>query len=132
MVLAYNPNVNSGLLSGAEDLASAFLERGRRKGLASGLEKIQSGDWEGGVNTIAQTAQMLCEYRSSDVECLAIMKEKFEKIFNDELSVDEIIENAVEARLVEENTFAFSLAQLTYENIEEIDKIINENSKEED
>lgn len=35
------------------------------------------------VNTIAQTAQMLCEYRSSDVECLAIMKEKFEKIFND-------------------------------------------------
>mgnify|MGYP006345987327 CR=1 FL=1 len=52
----------------------------------------------------------------------------FEKIFNDELSVDEIIENAVEARLVEENTFAFSLAQLTYENIAEIDNIINENS----
>ena len=52
----------------------------------------------------------------------------FEKIFNDELSIEEIVENAVEARLVEENTFAFSLAQLTYENIEEIDKLINENS----
>lgn len=52
----------------------------------------------------------------------------FEKIFNDELTIDEIVENAVEARLVEENTFAFSLAQLTYENIDEIDNLINENS----
>lgn len=33
------------------------------------------------VNTIAQEASMLCEYRSDNVECLAIMKEKFEKIF---------------------------------------------------
>lgn len=33
------------------------------------------------VNTIAQSAQMLCEYRSDDVECLAIMKKKFEEIF---------------------------------------------------
>ena len=52
----------------------------------------------------------------------------FEKIFNDELSIEEIINNAVEARLVEDNTFAFSLAQLTYEHVEEIDAIINENS----
>lgn len=52
----------------------------------------------------------------------------FEKIFNDELSVDEIINNAMDARLIEENTFAFSLAQLTYEHIEEIDEIINNNS----
>lgn len=38
---------------------------------------------EGGtsVNTIPQSAKMLCEYRSDDVECLAIMKEKFEEIF---------------------------------------------------
>lgn len=35
------------------------------------------------VNTIAQTARMLCEYRSSDVECLDIMKKHFEKIFSD-------------------------------------------------
>ena len=52
----------------------------------------------------------------------------FEKIFNDEFSMDEIINNAVEARLVEESTYAFSLAQLTYEHVEEFDNIINENS----
>ncbi len=52
----------------------------------------------------------------------------FEKIFNDESTIDEIVNNAVEARLIEENTFAFSLAQLTYEHCEEIDVIINENS----
>ena len=33
------------------------------------------------VNTIAQNAELLCEYRSDNFECLAIMKEKFEKIF---------------------------------------------------
>ena len=38
---------------------------------------------EGGtsVNTIAQNAKMLCEYRSTDFECLSVMKEKFEAIF---------------------------------------------------
>ena len=33
------------------------------------------------VNTIAQSAKMLCEYRSSNYECLAIMKENFANIF---------------------------------------------------
>ncbi len=39
---------------------------------------------EGGtsVNTIAQNASMLCEYRSDDVECLKIMQEKFNGIFD--------------------------------------------------
>ena len=38
---------------------------------------------EGGtsVNTIAQSASMLCEYRSDNVDCLAIMEEKFKDIF---------------------------------------------------
>lgn len=38
---------------------------------------------EGGtsVNTIAQSASMLCEYRSSDLDCLNEMKAKFEDIF---------------------------------------------------
>lgn len=38
---------------------------------------------EGGtsVNTIAQSAKMLCEYRSDDAECLEIMRDKFVKIF---------------------------------------------------
>lgn len=80
MVLAYNPNVNSGLLSGAEDLANAFLERGRRKGLASGLEQIQSGDWEGGVNTIAQTdpdtALGLAQYKQEAADRIALQQVK--------------------------------------------------------
>ena len=39
---------------------------------------------EGGtsVNTIAQSAKMLCEYRSNDRECLEIMKGHFERIFD--------------------------------------------------
>ena len=38
---------------------------------------------EGGtsVNTIAQSAKMLCEYRSDDAECLDIMCNKFSEIF---------------------------------------------------
>lgn len=35
------------------------------------------------VNTIAQSAKMLCEYRSNDRECLAIMQEEFERIFEE-------------------------------------------------
>ena len=33
------------------------------------------------VNTIAQNAKMLCEYRSDDKECLEIMQAKFKEIF---------------------------------------------------
>ena len=33
------------------------------------------------VNTIAQNASMLCEYRSDNVECLKIMEKKFAQIF---------------------------------------------------
>ena len=38
---------------------------------------------EGGtsINTIAQKATMLCEYRSNDRECLEIMRKEFERIF---------------------------------------------------
>jgi len=41
------------------------------------------GEISGGtsVNTIAQSAKMLCEYRSDDVELLAFMKARFERIF---------------------------------------------------
>ena len=41
------------------------------------------GTVEGGtsVNTIAQNASMLCEYRSDNVECLAVMEKKFSDIF---------------------------------------------------
>jgi len=42
------------------------------------------GTIDGGtsVNTIAQNASMLCEYRSDSEECLAIMKEKFANVFD--------------------------------------------------
>ncbi len=33
------------------------------------------------VNTIAQSAEMLCEYRSDDNECLKLMQDEFNKIF---------------------------------------------------
>ena len=41
------------------------------------------GEISGGtsVNTIAQSAKMLCEYRSDDLELLSFMKARFEKIF---------------------------------------------------
>ena len=41
------------------------------------------GEISGGtsVNTIAQNAKMLCEYRSDDVDCLAYMQKRFEEIF---------------------------------------------------
>jgi len=41
------------------------------------------GLFDGGtsVNTIAQEASMLCEYRSDDVECLALMEKAFEGVF---------------------------------------------------
>lgn len=40
------------------------------------------------VNTIAQNAKMLCEYRSDNSECLDIMKRHFEDIFSSAKSSD--------------------------------------------
>ena len=42
------------------------------------------GTIEGGtsVNTIAQEAKMLCEYRSDDLECLEYMKKRYAEIFS--------------------------------------------------
>lgn len=38
------------------------------------------------VNTIAQSAKMLCEYRSSHRDCLAIMQKRFETVFKNSKS----------------------------------------------
>ncbi len=45
---------------------------------------LNVGSIEGGtsVNTIAQSAKMLCEYRSNDKDCLEIMRQKFMHIFD--------------------------------------------------
>ena len=56
---------------------------------------------EGGtsVNTIAQSAKMLCEYRSNDRECLAVMEKEFARIFKEAESDDaEIIVTRVGER----------------------------------
>lgn len=54
------------------------------------------GTIQGGtsVNTIAQQAQMLCEYRSDDIECLDYMKKQFDNIFKNakEQGVDLTVE----------------------------------------
>ena len=65
-------------------------------GIVSEIYKIQIPEKEGkrttynvgtisggtSINTIAQNAKMLCEYRSEDIECLEIMRNKFEEIFS--------------------------------------------------
>ncbi len=55
------------------------------------------GTVEGGtsVNTIAQEAKMLCEYRSDDLDCLRFMKSRFAEIFSAERK-----EATVEVKLV--------------------------------
>lgn len=61
------------------------------------------GTVEGGtsVNTIAQEARMLCEYRSDDLACLTYMKKRFEEIFSAERA-----EAAVEIEVVGERPCA--------------------------
>ena len=51
----------------------------------------------------------------------------FEKAFQEEMSVIELIENALELELFPENAFAETLARKVYDNIEVIDNVINEN-----
>ena len=51
----------------------------------------------------------------------------FEKSFQDETTIIELIENALELELFPENAFAETLARKVYDNIEAIDNTINEN-----
>lgn len=51
----------------------------------------------------------------------------FEKGFQEDLTVIELIENALELELFPENAFAETLARKVYDNIESIDNAINEN-----
>lgn len=52
----------------------------------------------------------------------------FEKIFNEDQSVQEIVDAALEAELIEDNTFAVALAQLVSDHTQELDALITENS----
>lgn len=56
------------------------------------------GTIEGGtsVNTIAQNAKMLCEYRSDNAKCLAYMEQQFDRIFREAQAEDvKVIVNRV-------------------------------------
>jgi N utilization substance protein B len=53
----------------------------------------------------------------------------FEKIFNDDLSIEEIIENAQEEGLIKINGFAATLLKNAQDNAEAIDKLIADNLK---
>ena len=80
MVMAYNTNAGAGLASGVEKLANAFLQKRRNEGLASGLSQIQGGDWEGGINTIADTdpntALGLVQYKQRQDDAIALERMK--------------------------------------------------------
>lgn len=51
----------------------------------------------------------------------------FEKSFQEDVTVVELIENALELELFPQNSFAETLARKVYENIDEIDSTIEEN-----
>ena len=53
----------------------------------------------------------------------------FEKTFSNETTIREIIETAEEAELIKINSFADALLVSVENNLEEIDKIIEENSR---
>ncbi len=50
----------------------------------------------------------------------------FDKSFNPDMTLDEIIESAVEEELIPEDKFAIDLATLATENIDRIDAIISD------
>ncbi len=53
----------------------------------------------------------------------------FEKSFNEDMSVEELIENAVEAETLVPDDFAVKLVNSVFDNIEKIDNNIEENLK---
>ncbi len=51
----------------------------------------------------------------------------FEKSFQEDVTIIELIESALELELFPANAFAETLARKVYDNLEEIDKLIDEN-----
>ncbi len=81
-----NKNAIAALSEIVTKIYSLELPKKEGKKLTYNVGTINGGT---SVNTIAQNASMLCEYRSDDVELLANMKEQFERIF-DEVRSDEV------------------------------------------
>lgn len=73
----------SAVLSLAEMISAIYAIKIPQK--AGSKTTLNVGIIEGGtsVNTIPQSAKMLCEYRSNDKECMAFMQKEFARIFRE-------------------------------------------------
>ena len=80
---SFNAFGNPNAINGASKIVSAIydIELPKKEGTRT---TYNVGGISGGtsVNTIAQSAELLCEYRSDDLECLDFMKRRFEQIFD--------------------------------------------------
>lgn len=79
---SYNDFGNLSAIAVLSDVVSAIykLRVPKKEGTRT---TYNVGSIEGGtsVNTIAQNAKLLCEYRSDDLHCMEIMERKFKEIF---------------------------------------------------
>lgn len=73
-----NPNAIAQLSKIVDDIYHIEIPK-----IGNSRTSYNVGIIEGGtsVNTIAQNAKMLCEYRSDNIDCLAVMQKEFERIF---------------------------------------------------
>ncbi len=71
------------------------------------------------VNTIAQCAEMLCEYRSDDNDCLNIMQEKFSQIF--EKAKEQFANAEIEITLVGNRP---AMGKVDKEKLDKISKLV--------
>ncbi len=80
---SYNDFGNANAITELSKIVAAIykIEVPQKKGTRT---TYNVGEITGGtsVNTVAQSAKMLCEYRSDDRECLELMRQQFEKIFD--------------------------------------------------
>ena len=83
-----NKNAISELAGIVKEIYATELPKKEGKKVTYNVGTIEGGT---SVNTIAQCAKMLCEYRSDDIELLAFMENRFSEIFeaarNDEVFV---------------------------------------------
>lgn len=75
-----NPNAIAQLAELVSEIYQIEVPKEGNSRTTYNVGKISGGT---SVNTIAQYAEMLCEYRSDNVKCLSIMQARFEKIFAD-------------------------------------------------
>ena len=75
-----NKNAIAELSRIVNEIYSTVLPEKEGKRVTYNVGEISGGT---SVNTIAQSAKMLCEYRSDDIELLSFMKARFDTIFAD-------------------------------------------------